>query len=110
MSTRNVKQVASMIEKMKSDQFKFNGVHTVTEHGTPQFVSDDHELVLELANNLRALASKILTSERKYAESEAISLMSKNKNELVTMFQAMQADAHADEEPISHTSNDDALF
>ena len=79
MSTRNVNQFMASVQKLAKDDLKFTGVVPIKENNGDVLVSDQHDDVVKIANMLRQMASKLLSSERTYADEEIVRQMSKDK-------------------------------
>lgn len=100
MSTRNVKQFGASINKLSHDDLKYSDIMTITENGKPVIVSVEHDDIIELASELRKLASKLLSDERDFANAEVVRRMTKDKDLLVEY--AMKMQRQASEEDSRH--------
>lgn len=92
MVTRNISQFTASVNKLKKDSIKHTGVETIFENGKQILVSNEHQQVVDLASELRSLASKIISDERKYADEETIKLLMKDRSKLVEFVNKQQQD------------------
>lgn len=98
MVTRNISQFNASVNKLKKDTIKHTGVEPIFENGKQVLVSSEHQAVVDLASELRSLAAKILSDERKYADEETIKLLLKDRSKLVEYVTSQKKDDDANVE------------
>lgn len=83
MTVRNIKQIHTSVLKLSGDEVKFTGIQSLEENGKFELVSEQHDLIMDTANELRKIASDLVASEKVYV-SENIGSVILTNPELVS--------------------------
>lgn len=83
MTVRNIKQIHASVLKLSGDEVKFTGIQSLEENGKFELVSEQHDLIMDTANELRKIASDLVASEKVYV-SENIGSVILTNPELVS--------------------------
>lgn len=92
MTVRNISQISNSVNKLAGDKVKHTTVKNITENGKDLLVTAEHDEIVQVADQLRKIASKLLADEREYAEQAVVEIMMKDKASLIEYVKEMRGE------------------